>query len=598
MTAKVADNTLDDRSQRWKTFFDRGVELFRVSKHEEALEQFNKAASRKVDEKAIFDSRAAVLEKLGRNGEALKDAKRVIDLTPTSWQGYARSSRIFLKIGKLDASLKMVDLALERVKESDQKRRDEFQLLKRQILDAQQALRKRKSQRAYHFGNLPIEIASTIFHLVVGDDPCRAVILSHVCRNWRTTTLKTPALWQTLVLSQKNKRKAEAVLERSNGSVRHLDIRANFEFFQQSYFTRHACDTFWTELETLKLAITPRLGFCPAVAWKELRLKELTFSRSGADHLEQFWSGINQLAVDTVIHATFRGLNAPWSHLQNYRALKTIDLPFEQGYRVYSHRVLVSLLCNNLALEKVVFGAPVIIDDAIDPTNPNHTTPGESILNMASLHHLELIGMMLADSLELKFAFPSLKLLRLQRFFDLNRLLLVVFKPFAKTLTELHLESPTLDEASLISFLSETHSLVTFGLTGFIFTMHGVMDALAGRDRSMICPKLEHVHISRCDHLSSSSVVHLVKAHLSLPDQDERGAIAGEMDIAQPPREIVSDASADEGEGKDAITKPSPIQTLMLNECPLIDVDILPWLRKNVKRVSCHYISGRVKKTR
>ncbi len=37
-------------------------------------------------EKKLYDSRAAVLEKLGRKVEALKDARTYINLAPNSWQ--------------------------------------------------------------------------------------------------------------------------------------------------------------------------------------------------------------------------------------------------------------------------------------------------------------------------------------------------------------------------------------------------------------------------------------------------------------------------------------------------------------------------------
>lgn len=38
------------------------------------------------DQKSFFDSRAAVFDKLDRTPDALKDAKKVIDLVPDSWQ--------------------------------------------------------------------------------------------------------------------------------------------------------------------------------------------------------------------------------------------------------------------------------------------------------------------------------------------------------------------------------------------------------------------------------------------------------------------------------------------------------------------------------
>jgi len=63
----------------------------------------------------MFDTRAAILEKMGILEEALMDCKRVIDAIPSSWQGYARAARIFLKLKKPESSLKMASLAIERM---------------------------------------------------------------------------------------------------------------------------------------------------------------------------------------------------------------------------------------------------------------------------------------------------------------------------------------------------------------------------------------------------------------------------------------------------------------------------------------------------
>ena len=84
--------------------FNQGINLFKQGKYENALDKFsevspvlrrisislwmicNKAIKLKPMDKQIYDSRAAVLEKLGRHVEALKDSKKVIDLAPQSWQ--------------------------------------------------------------------------------------------------------------------------------------------------------------------------------------------------------------------------------------------------------------------------------------------------------------------------------------------------------------------------------------------------------------------------------------------------------------------------------------------------------------------------------
>lgn len=46
----------------------------------------NQALSLEANEYTLYDSRAAVKEKLGKTKDALRDCKRVIDLAPQRWQ--------------------------------------------------------------------------------------------------------------------------------------------------------------------------------------------------------------------------------------------------------------------------------------------------------------------------------------------------------------------------------------------------------------------------------------------------------------------------------------------------------------------------------
>ena len=47
------------------------------------------------------------------------------------------------------------------------------------------------------------------------------------------------------------------------------------------------------------------------------------------------------------------------------------------------------------------------------------------------------------------------------------------------------------------------------------------------------------------------------------------------------------------GEEKDRHV--SCIQTLKVDECPLIEADMLPWFRKNVPKFSCRYATKKTK---
>jgi F-box/TPR repeat protein Pof3 len=118
----------------------------------------------------LFDSRAAVHEKLGDLKAALEDARKVIDFAPHQWQGYARCARLFLRMKKSERAAKMVDYALERVKAGDTARRETLLVLKQEVIDFTAAIKRHISRTSYHFGNLPVEISHEIFSLLVDSD--------------------------------------------------------------------------------------------------------------------------------------------------------------------------------------------------------------------------------------------------------------------------------------------------------------------------------------------------------------------------------------------------------------------------------------------
>src|SRR6266446_6165698 len=98
-------------SSSWKKLFAEGIERFRHEDLVGALESFNEVllafpffffsfqadgvfrqAIRLADgaSYALHDSRAAVYEKQNCFKDALRDAKKTIDIAPTQWHGYFR----------------------------------------------------------------------------------------------------------------------------------------------------------------------------------------------------------------------------------------------------------------------------------------------------------------------------------------------------------------------------------------------------------------------------------------------------------------------------------------------------------------------------
>ena len=63
----------------------------------------------------MHDSRASVYEKQNRLKDALRDAKKTIDLAPTQWHGYFRSARLFPSLNKSSSALRMCSLAFDRL---------------------------------------------------------------------------------------------------------------------------------------------------------------------------------------------------------------------------------------------------------------------------------------------------------------------------------------------------------------------------------------------------------------------------------------------------------------------------------------------------
>ncbi|KAG1716635.1 hypothetical protein ID866_513 [Astraeus odoratus] len=158
----------------WKEVFEKGIASFKSGKLPEALSYMNQAAELQKDNYKIYDSRAAVHEKLGNLKDALLDSKNVINLAPQQWQGYTRAARVFSSLGKPESAIKMVDLALTRLRSDDPRYRGQLLDLREKAVQAQTATKKQHRlhlvEAAYHLGKLPTEIITEIFRIVVEAD--------------------------------------------------------------------------------------------------------------------------------------------------------------------------------------------------------------------------------------------------------------------------------------------------------------------------------------------------------------------------------------------------------------------------------------------
>jgi hypothetical protein len=85
----------------------------------------------------------------------------------------------------------------------------------------------------------------------------------------------------------------------------------------------------------------------------------------------------------------------------------------------------------------------------------------------------------------------------------------------------------------------------------------------------ILCPSLEVLDLSGSPNVRTGPVMRIVKERLGLAASQDGGA------YRLP--------------GEESDQNVSCIQTLKVDECPLIEADILPWFRKNVPKFSCRY---------
>ncbi|KIM40866.1 hypothetical protein M413DRAFT_27991 [Hebeloma cylindrosporum] len=212
-----------------KQAFQKGLACYQTGDFQPALEEFNQAIARGGDNNyLILDSRAAVLMKLGKTKEALHDARRTIELAPDRWQGYARAARLFHVTRRYDASLKMVSLAMGKLKEEETARRTSLLSLQDDVRKAQDDLAKHRQRFMDHMQKLPIELFGEIARWLVENDHTASIPLSQVSKQWRTVVHNLPYLWNVLVLTkQRPKQKAKLWIERSNGRIQTLSIKSS-----------------------------------------------------------------------------------------------------------------------------------------------------------------------------------------------------------------------------------------------------------------------------------------------------------------------------------------------------------------------------------
>ncbi|TDL21959.1 hypothetical protein BD410DRAFT_898550 [Rickenella mellea] len=215
-------------------------------------------------------------------------------------------------------------------------------------------------------------------------------------------------------------------------------------------------------------------------------------SRAGVlEQLERYEEALEDCRrVVDLAPNSWMDFQSPPSHFERYGALKRVR--FYPSY-------LRSLFIDNFTLEAV------ICRTSVTPFDTNQISDSQQLIALPYLRRLELPGLQLASLLRKNLLLPSIEILCLRKVDDID-VVLSHLQPFTTALATLHLDCPTLSTASLITFLQAAPSLVTVELSRFEKSTVEAMDALAGRNRSMICPNLTHFHFTLCPLLSAASV--------------------------------------------------------------------------------------------
>ncbi|EIW82812.1 hypothetical protein CONPUDRAFT_53327 [Coniophora puteana RWD-64-598 SS2] len=538
--------------------FKEGVVCYKNGQYDKAIEHFTEALLSNGDQYNIYDSRAAAFEKLGDIKAALLNAKKVIDLAPERWQGYARSARLFHDLKKIPHAARMVQLALERIKPEDSQRRTELERLQASIAESQARADAQLRKTACHIGMLPVEILAEIFALDVTPNAGRAITLSHVCKFWRRLASENPTLWRTLVLSDRQpERKLQTWLERSSCNIHSLHLTDRLPHHQYGSLMGALDKLQWERLRSFTLTCSDACGIVIRLSngkhnfFSDLEEFEVSSTRFSDKRLEELLpQSLRAFTLNECLILT--GDGGLWQHVTRLSSLtlrsSTLDIR--------------AVLEGNPLLENVTISGGIIPHESIVPQP----------LSLDRLCHLDIQDCGNISRLLDQLTAPALRTVR----FVGNPLdsshLLALFPDRLTELTELRLGRCSLQAFDVIRILRNSPSLITLEVSTVYDCVNKILDFLSGssseksQESLLPCPALQHVDVSRCTDLKTGPVIRFVKSR----------------------KVVLDDSEADEG---------SSLDSLRLDGCPDFQADCLPWLRKQIKVVSCVYMTKKQAKT-
>jgi len=270
-----------------------------------------------------------------------------------------------------------------------------------------------------------------------------------------------------------------------------------------------------------------------------------------------------------------------WAWLStSMRHLTSLEYKTKGCYGVFGQ--FHEFLQANPGLEKLV------VEAGSDYPYSNFIPSAPDSLTLAHLHHLELIGEVPFRIRSGNFSLPSLRILRMTGLedaaFTLSELVKDEWTSFAE-LVEFTARGCTIGSQILTSVLLRAPKLESLNCTGDDVNVAAesltkpcialLKDPtfedpnLVPTELPILCPALSVLDLSQSADLKTGPVMRIVK---------ERIALAGSQD-----------GRRYQLPGQDGDRGVSCIRDLKVDECPHIEVEVLPWFRENVSMFSCRY---------
>ncbi|KAJ8454964.1 hypothetical protein ONZ45_g19102 [Pleurotus djamor] len=612
-------------SPPWSPHFFKGIESFKRKDYLAALEHFNAAICLAETTKnvtgcgpplfSLYDSRAAAHLLMSNITPALLDAKRVIELVPDRWQGYARSAKALVQARKYQGARLMLGKARERANVGDNnfaKRMSEFDDLEKEIMLSEQlAFRHLQTNGgtfvasssgppASPFSKIPWELTVAIFkevtavphgapHDVIPSGPSGSsalIQLTAVCRHWRAIAHTVPSLWNRLVLTKLHpEKKAQLWIGRARGQIRQLVIKSSF--FQTLDTLRYTHSAQSPEDYLTKTVLK-------GVLWDGVRsftTENWSSPESLCEHslLSQMLPNLETLEL--LRNPLPSGNLPPWNevlhtlgepHPDSATSSRILHLTLDGGETSFSHLTTLGVTnLRTLRLRKVK-----LLPEG-DLLSFLRTSPSLEVLELdghshstvpllpSPLVHSNLSSLRLIGTFNLKNIFDFLTLPNL-RVLDLSSNsidLTPTFQSLSRQLQcsddtpglvvgvqELRITSCSFNPSALVELLRCIPSLRALAVCHYSSDVNMILESLIGSGVSSargttVCPNLRDLDVSRSPLLTTGPIVRLVKARLG---------------DAEPPT-------------------PARIERLQMDGCPRIEHTALPWLRANVKSISCIY---------